>query len=167
MEDAVLGNRRKSAMTLTHVREKVDECRFFLALANKENAEGGAVNYGYCISAFLCSFACFFDRLEHLRSEREVCKLLDSHQDWKYLGRTLRDNEVHGVGGACYVRPSVSQASRPRRRSRFASRLRGRFSLSWDVSQYDRPAAVQFVRFCSSCVSKVEECLVAAAGRHG
>jgi len=153
-----MGIRGKSEMTLSRIREKVDESRFLLALAKKENDKSEAAKFGYLISAFVCSFGSIFHRLQHIfpRGKAGIDDLLRKHKEWKYLGETLRDNDHHNVGGAFYVLPKISKVPQPRRRSRlFNSRLRGRFGLMWD-GQYDNEAANKFVEFCSRCVSEVE-----------
>jgi hypothetical protein len=151
--------RPKSEMTMASVREKVDECRFFLGLAQERNGGGDHVKFGYFISAFLCSFGSIFDRLEHFIKRSGVNKLLSNHPGWKYLGERLRNNEVHNVGGASYVHAKIRNVQRPRRRSRFDPQFsndKSRFGLVWVGGQYDKEAAYGLVQFCSRCVSEVE-----------
>jgi hypothetical protein len=153
----------KSSMTVAHVREKVDECSFFLSLM-RENAKD-VVRFGRFMSAFLCSFGSAFQRLEHCIGKSRVMRLLGDDRDWNLLYK-LRHDEVHGEGAIYYRTPTIRRSPAEWKPSRFTSRWLAekgtRLHLTWDSENLtyqfrDKPG--DLIQVCFESLSRIEKYL--------
>lgn len=153
--------RSKSKMTPALVRDKVEECRFFLGLMQTNTTD--ALRFGRFMSAFLSAFGSVFQRLEHVIGGGTVKQLRENDADLAFL-YDQRHEEVHRKGVVYHRVPSVRKIDRPQARSRLSSRLfaeRGhRFHVTWDDRHFtyrlgNRPG--DLVKVCSKCLLKIDQ----------
>lgn len=150
-----MGQRKKVHITSDRVRQKLEECSFFFKKMG-ETADNPADEFGFYLSAFLCSIksvvdlAPLVDRKREKQFREELRQLRNNHPSLNYL-LEVRDAEVHQEGADIVMGFSTElkltersfnfPSARFRReyRSRFEPRVTSRFDVPVKSNIY-RPA---------------------------
>ncbi len=137
--------RKKLHITSDRVRKKIEECSFFFRKM-EETADNPADEFGFYLSAFLCSMksivdlAPLVDRKREKQFRDDIRQLRKNHPSLNYL-LEVRDAEVHQEGANIVMGFSTDlkltersfnfPSSRFRReyRSRFEPRVTARFGV--------------------------------------